>query len=366
MAGLDALFARARREYAAREAKAKKLVATWEWWTKPGRTIEPLWQQRHGWPVGKRMSKPPAKPALQQTRYGLDRDGRVVIEHEYIYQGRGYYRTFYEWSADRVEWARYDDGKQLQAVHRATLDDGRVVEAEIRGQGGASTTTYTYDGELLTRITDRRGAHARAYDVAWDDAGRLRSITERDGDGKPRLVFEAPRKAASLDEVLRAAADKLVAEIPARIRAAKIREPAYSVVVAFPGEGNDNFPPTVGVGLDRERRALVAKGAASPTALWNPGDYEHYDTELDQDGVAPIFATANRLVAQADGWKQMSKAFADVARRLRDVDWGKLLPVTKDFVVIAIDYDETELRAALRAAVGARTYAAWKQQKWAP
>jgi hypothetical protein len=43
-----------------------------------------------------------------------------------------------------------------------------------------------------------------------------------------------------------------------------------------------------------------------------------------------------------------------------------VLPVTEDFVVIAVDYDETELASALRAATSPKTYPAWKRAKWAP
>jgi hypothetical protein len=87
--GSKSWLARAGGEYAERRAAAERQVSTWEWWTRPGRTIEPLYPQRHGWPVGKRLSKSPKRPTLQNTAYGLDAENRVVVEREYIYQGRG-------------------------------------------------------------------------------------------------------------------------------------------------------------------------------------------------------------------------------------------------------------------------------------
>jgi hypothetical protein len=362
---LTAWLARADGEYAARQAAAEAQVATREWWTHPGRTVQPLYRQRHGSPVGRRLSKPPRKPTLQNAFYGLDARGRVVVEHEYIYKGRGYYRLFYEWQDGRVDWVRYDDDQRAVAVHRADLDGERVVAASMRGHMGGYATRFTYSGDRLTRIdethTDAAGKtyQPQVFAITWNALGQLSTIT-RD----QRLVYEAPKKEQTLDALLDAVADELLELIPQRVAAMKLAEPAFSLVVAYPGPGNDNFPPTVGVGTERERKVWVANGAAiNGKALWSASQYHHYDTDLPE---SPLFATANRQVAQADAYKKVSATYARLAAALRQYDWTRHLPVTPDFVVLASDYDETELAPALRQALGKAGYARFKKGHWVP
>jgi hypothetical protein len=278
--GLLKWLKRATREYAQRKRTAEKLVERWQWMTKPARDVEPLYYERHGWGGGRPIAKAPAKPKFPQTAYGFDGDERLVVTREYL-NGGGMYQHFHDWRDDRVEWVCYSPDKKAQMVHRARLDGSRVVATESRGEPGGYSVRFEYAGELVTHIAEtyrsagRGRASTATYDVTWDEAGRLQTIVQSDRK-PPQTRYEAASRTLSLEQLLRLAAERLVDEIPRRIKKARLRHSAYCVIVSFAGEGNDNFPPDVGVGLERERKKVATRG----TALWNAADFDHYDTEL--------------------------------------------------------------------------------------
>jgi hypothetical protein len=101
---LKSVLARAPQEYRTRKARAEKAVVRWEWWSKPRYPLDPLYNERNGWPVGRRMTKAPLEPTLQHTRSGFDAEGRVRVDREYIFEGRGYQEArFAKWK--KRKWA---------------------------------------------------------------------------------------------------------------------------------------------------------------------------------------------------------------------------------------------------------------------
>ena len=98
--------------------------------------------------------------------------------------------------------------------------------------------------------------------------------------------------------------------------------------------------------------------------LWNAGDFDAYpDHKLALRG---DFALLNAAIARRDTYAKGYAAYARIAKALRRLDWSKLLPITDDFVVLAVDNDDTGLAKALKEAAGAKCYAAWKKARWVP
>lgn len=343
-------LARAGREYRKRKSAAEKIVVRWEHATKEDRSVEPLYFERHDFGRGKRLAALPKPPKLGNMSYGLDAAGRTVVERSYVLRG-SFNERFITWFDGEYEWVYYSYDHSPVGVCRGTLDDeGRIVAYSSAGTGGAWVKRFTYqpDGKVLV---DERYANPNGSP----------------GGKSSEVVETKPAKEPPLADLLPPLEERLIAEIPKRVRALRVKEPACSLIVAFAGKGNDMFPPTLGVGLERERQALAARTDLDlAEVLWDVADYEHYlgpalDLKASTKALAPA---VNRGIARRDAWSAGYKSYARIAAALRKLDWKKVLPTTADFVIIAVDYDDTGLMRALKEAAGPKTFAAWKKKKW--
>jgi hypothetical protein len=312
-------YQNADKEYAKRKKAAEKAVVRWEWAQKEDRNIEPLFFERLNLKRGKRMKTPPAHPKMFNTAYGLDGEDRVVVERGYVLN-EAFTESFFAWTNSEVEWTRYSDMQSVSSVGKAKLEGGRITELCICNDEDTVTKTYTWEDGAITRISER-----------WKSGGK--------NEVGP-ISLQKMQKDEKLQDLLPPLEKMLIAAIPERVRAMKVKEPAFSLIVAFAGEGNDMFPPTLGVGLVRERDA----------AQWNVADYEHYDTDVADAKMKLLAERVSRQIKRDGAWKAGYQAYDRIAKALRKLEWKKILKPSSDFVVIALDYDEKNLQKQLRDA----------------
>jgi len=148
----------------------------------------------------------------------------------------------------------------------------------------------------------------------------------------------------------------LVTHIPVRVKAAKIKEPVYSLRVWF--HGSDTYGPdrTPGLMLPKESwrvKVLAEKGAEAPPFLWCAD-------ELDGDGMSLGARITDRKIKSAcrqwyaqrysdpnDGMEEVEalepfrKAMQRVCRKLNKIQWQALATVTDDFVVFPADWSHS-------------------------
>jgi hypothetical protein len=342
--------------YAERKRAAERAVERWEYMTHPGRQLEPGYFERNSkFTRGRKLKALPAtrKPNWGVTAYGLDANGRIVLERTATGYG-GWTETFYVWGDGVVERAYYEtkDGKPV--ITRAGLDAaGRVVTWELDSPlFGAWNKTFAYpdDGTIVIEeeYVDQNGL---------DYPKQTITVTPQTGPD-PKVEDHLPAVEAHL-----------IAEIPRVIKAAKLRDRAYTLIVSFAGTGNDMFPPILAIGTERERAEWIARKGPLAVVLWQESDFEQFANaklDLRTKAFAQLADPLNTAIARRDAYTKGYAAYARIARALRKLDWSKILPVTDDFVVFAVDHDDTGLAKALKEAAGAKRYAAWKKARWVP
>lgn len=159
-AQLEAAFARLGGEYRPRKEEAEKAVCDWQWATFCRLDIRLLHFERNGIKPGRPLSQEPSG-RRNYVAYGLDRDGRVVVERQHNEQG--FYETFRDWGSGSVESAHFDyyvepsrrgrtTGKEPINLLRASMRDGHIVAADLAGANGYTREEYRWEGGLVREV----------------------------------------------------------------------------------------------------------------------------------------------------------------------------------------------------------------------
>ncbi len=169
MAKMEAAFAALSRDYTARKKAAEGKVCDWKWSKSPWFDPRPLHFERQESRPGRLMRTPPADP-VDHCECGLDSVGRVVVERQYNEVGVS--ETFYDWSADPVEWAGYDSGgkKGPIFVALAPMESGRAVASYDSARYGYMSEEYHWVGAHVDEVKE-------FYAKRDDDTGKLGPLT---------------------------------------------------------------------------------------------------------------------------------------------------------------------------------------------
>ena len=151
------------------------------------------------------------------------------------------------------------------------------------------------------------------------------------------------RALAQLEELL-------VVEIPMAVRSAKIEEPVYCLRIWYNGtdSASDAVPWLMLVKESTRQQLLATRAGNDPTFLWSAD-------ELTEPGAAyNVFLSGWRMGRLYRKWYRYLCAVEDdeeiqpfremvqrVARRLNQLRWLDLAPVTDDFVVFPADGSHT-------------------------
>jgi hypothetical protein len=193
IAQLESAFAALRGEYGARKKAAEGAVCEWQWATFSRIDVRPLHFERNGIRPGRPLRQEPSG-RRNYVAYGLDREGRVVVERQHNEQG--FYETFCVWGAGSPESARFDYyverrrgrcmGKEPINLLRASMQDGRIVAADLAGAYGYTREEYRWEGNLVREVRvlnaprrDKVLAPLQAVHTArahYDDDGVLQRV----------------------------------------------------------------------------------------------------------------------------------------------------------------------------------------------
>lgn len=199
----DKAFRKLDKEYATRKAAAERQVVEWRYSKRSVIDFRPLHDEVTGWPPGRPLkSKPANLKNIFET--GFDAVGRVVVERQYTEVVRDFYETFYDWSADPVEIARYsyDREKEAIALNFVEVINERVVATWGAAKMGFGYEIYHWDAGRCVRIdlfhTHRPSGKRSPLGLfsitkaCYDEAGVLQQVANYsdEDDEDPEITYE--------------------------------------------------------------------------------------------------------------------------------------------------------------------------------
>jgi hypothetical protein len=349
-------------------------VVEWRWAGKNAdlQRPEPLYRERFGVPAPRLVEEAPATPRDEQ-QYGYDADGNIVVVREYLSEG-GFREELRVPQGDTVVGYRWSETGAPLEVNVARYADRRIgsyvtvwPDAREDSLHGSSIERYAYDGDLVSEI-DVESVDAIGDEVpqrtrtriqaSYDPLGRLLELREHD-DGGEKVLYRARGTGPSTDKLLRRVEDRLVETLPVLVREHAGEEPIYCLVLHYHPERP--LPPTIGLGLERDRQAgidTIDDAETLKLTVWNPAEFSNYrdgTVHWDLAEIDPELARAMRAIPENDdGTAVRARATLNrAARRLLQLDWRSIAPVTDDFVVFAVDYELMDLMDNLRHSVPA-------------
>ena len=342
----------------------ERAVVEWRWASEGSdlQRPQPLYRQRYGLPAPRLLGEP-AAPADEQ-QYGYDADGNIVVAREYL-GSDGAREELRVARGDTVVGYRWSETGEPSEVNIARFTGGKIrsyvtVRAEGRTDAlrGWSSERYEYDGELVTEILDE--SQVTFGDIplqngpiviraSYDSLGRLLELREQ-GE---KVLYRARHARPWIDELQKRVEDRLVETLPKLVRRRTGNEPIYCLVLHYHPEWP--LPPTVGLGLERDRNAWMNAIDDVETlrlTVWNPAEFSNYrgsTVDWDLSDIDPELARAIGAIPEGDddAAERSRTTLNRAAARLQQLDWPSIACVTDDFVVFAVDYELTHLKENL-------------------
>lgn len=321
----------------------------WEWYTDEAFKLKPYWRERNRFAKGVRLAE---RPPLSENavRYGFDEVGRPVVMEEFsgFLSGR---------QTGKTAWTHLPD--VIEEVGRGYRDRYEYADGLLRlytkeASGGRGTEKYTYEDGLLSRIdVTHDGRPWARVAVSHDAAGVLERIetTYLQGRSSTEVTYRRPPAGFTLDGQCATVAALLVVRLPRLVARTEADGPFYCLALAY----SESCLPMWGLGLESERQEWLA-GDDADDLLWNPAEFEQYDTDpVDADD--PELHEAASLLDQEIGLTgehhRVRAMLLEVAHVLNQQAWD--IAVTGDFVVYPTHlecHDAEENLAAVRRAAG--------------
>jgi len=374
-----------RKQYAALKKSCEGAVTEWRWATSLMLPELPHDDVVRGMKPPRWVKKQPRHGSL----HGVDGDGRIrcirngdrtrpdrdVYEQFLIHDDNGFWCIYFDASPKKallaLKWFEMKDGRRLRSLE---VRHNGVHEHALRWEGDRflGYAWRVWPGVTVDRHSPAAVAKLReqdpeetTYSYSYAADGELDRVTEQTdlGAGNPpwvRVEYQRVPKGVDLDMLLRQAEDLLVAEIPRAIRAAKVREVVYGLLVQFTGVSTDlgGFAPPLFLPTESLRRRLLAEHPKD--AAWYPWAVPEWENDPGAVRVNCRNPTLDEklhlifqlTVVQANNYGPVRKMFQRVCARLNARPWKGILKTTDDFIVIPFDpHEELDARADLKASV---------------
>jgi hypothetical protein len=362
MADLKGLLKDASREYEARKSAAEAQVVRWEHWSGPAYDPKPLYFERNQRGGAVKRGKRVAKPTARACSYGFDRKGRVVIDRQPKAKGEPALDEFFTYHKQGIESAAYrrEAPNALQYVTRQKHRGGKPVSTDVLDANGkaAFSEGYTYVKSRLSEIdvvsTIGKDRKKVRYDVVYERDGRLRAVRRYFYDSLPFPIYWNTELGETLESLISGMRRKLLDAIPTALRKARIKTPVYCVAIVYDTNA-DELPPQLAVGLDSERQARLSNADEfTKHLLWRPDEFDRYST-------GKVKLVAPNLEYESEKLLQMilmkgalwipRRLLNEIAAELNTRNWGKIMPVTDDFIVYTVDDEGVDLNRNVKDGV---------------
>jgi hypothetical protein len=382
--GLIAMLQRfqSRKEYTALKRSCEAAVTEWRWATSLMLPELPHDDVVCGFKPPKWAKKPPRHGSL----HGLDDGGVIrcirsdertkpdkeVYEQFLIHEGGGFWCIYFG----------ADAKKSLLAVKWFEMQGDRWQRSLEIGPYGVCERVLRWEADRFVQYTDRiwrkvsagnpraaartklkdNDAEQTVYSYTYAADGELDRVTV--GPDPEEVKYQRVPKGANLKSLLQEAEDMLVAEIPRTLRAAKVRETVYSLLLQFTGVDTDlgGFAPPMLLPTENLRRRLLEEHPKDvPSYFWAAVEWQGDPDVVELACKNPALDEKLHLIFQLtvvqpspSNYGPVRKMFQRVCARLNALDWNGILKTTDDFIVIPFDpHGEMEPNVDLKASVPA-------------
>lgn len=400
-------------QYDELRAAAELAIVRWQWTDGERYSLLPFHFKR--FPGRARVLKEPPTSVGYYIRYGFDEQSRPRLHRFYDYlglHGRDHLRrdrirdftrddvseTFYTYTDTLAEIVEFSVPPRIPLkVQQVFYQDGRVTRhASFRLNGYSPLYSkkgknpdalyewlgpngrferveqYVYDDSRLTSILlygKQPGASPFKAEerFTYDEAGKLLRIERFHESGYSRLLYLKRKKGQTFQSIRKAATQKMIEAIIARLNAENIKEKLCCIELSYRAVSR-HFPPFLVLGLEDDRRRLLDSG--NPDALYHafaPAlmGQMHW-LEITDPDTLEICSQLEQEIQAGSKWDTATHILRDVAAALTRHDWSGILDTTPDFVVFAIDWEMEgdRLAAVLGASASQEQLREWEEKGW--
>ena len=394
-ADLEARLKRAFAEYDTLKERSAARVTRWEWTEGERYDLRPAFFARNTMTPGEVLVGEPEDKG-EKWQYGLDAEGRIAVARHYgprlpsfpsgwkppqvgpetfffhraglsvavrYYQGIPRLIADLKSSEGKPQRYRefYASAKVETASTKADLAEKTLALARETNNLYMLTETYTFEAERLVKVaTIMQGSREMQYEehLAYD-AGGLCKVTLHRANGTTQTTYERPAAADDFEALAARVEARLIQMIPQTLRAAKIEEPVYCVVL---DHRSRLFPPNLAVGRAADRDTLLATyGVAARYVLFMPAKPLVAITDPDGAGnYERLEQEVWRLERRDEGLAVLDR----VAAALNKLDWTSILNVTPEFVALTTDFERDSIADRIAACAPAERVAAIRAKGW--
>ena len=341
---LQETFFTAQTHYKTIKKSVEQQVISWFWATDSIFDLEPFYFEQNGFPKGRIHKNEPVKKE-EQYQYGVDANNEVIIERQFTELKGLFYETFYIREKDKIESYQFDYSpeKKILNVKFFNYENSRLNTSYMVVKNGWIKYSYNYqNGKLSTKLMQRvygnKEVPDRIFHYAFDEIGALQSIKE-----KEHFHYHKPDKKISYRKLTELAFEKLLSLLKKSISECNVKEQLYCIYVYYYHE--NRLPPSIGLGTQADREEWInEKGEEAKWIIWNPIDYSHIiEIETDEE-TNNLFTLYNQETALKNKENNTIKMIVDCCKKLKENMAEFDLNKTDDFVVVASDYEQSDLK----------------------
>jgi hypothetical protein len=180
-----------------------------------------------------------------------------------------------------------------------------------------------------------------------------------------RFDFFQKPSAAKLTRQIEA---MLLELIPPAVARARGKGPYYCLLLCYCAEDFPaGWPPFLLLGSQAERQRIVQRGQNVSYFLWAPDELRNqgeFEIPLHRDQPLNDACTQHaRLMSASDDYSSALGVLRSVATTLNQQDWARIIDVTPDFVVAAVDNTgEVDPAADIQAVILAAKFQSLRQR----
>jgi hypothetical protein len=300
----------------------------------------------------------------------------AVYEQFLIHEENGFWCVFFDDSPQKsllgVKWFEMQGERWLRSLE---IRHNGIHEFTLQWEGDRflgyvwraweQVTPQSAKPAAVAKLREQQ-ANVTRYRYTYSADGELEKVTEEsdldNGETWAEVKYQRIPRGADLKSLLREAEELLVAEIPRRIAAAKVKPTVYALLVQFTGVDTDpfGFAPPLFLPTEELRQRLLEKHPKEAAwYLWAVPEWQNDPGVVSLACENPALDEKLHLIFQLTitqpsiaNYGPVRKMFQRVCARLNALDWHGLLNTTDDFVVFPFDtHGELDSNRDLKASV---------------
>lgn len=337
----EVLFQNGEKNYSKIKKQTEDKVVVWHWAKGSLANFEPYYYEEKKYPLPKKLKTAP-KDKNYHTQYGVDRFGNIIVERDF--NTSGFYESFYQIEDDKITSFRYSYHEEKEIINCRIyfFKEGKIDMIKASATYAINSTKYSYQNNLLTSKEEKhydreteKNSHKEVF-YEYDDHNILNGI--RSG-----TYYRYQRKIRMRFTKLKTEAEKRnIGLLKKHIKKYVPKEKIYTIYLAY--DCQYYFPLTISFGTEAERKEWSTKEEAQDY-IWNCAEYKYSYDDIEaskQDNL--LFAQVNQEISMHGKEPLAIKSMQNIAFAIKESVPEFKLNITDDFVVVASDYEQTDLK----------------------